>query len=83
METKDVVEAEEPDHIDPFYPVLKTEVTPHELTAEQDDLVQKILSTACSDSKFAKKAYDAIKLLLAGGVQLESTGDSGKPKKKK
>lgn len=50
---------------DPFNPVL---VTPNPLavTDEQKENIRAILDTACSDSRFAQKAYLAIIITLAG-----------------
>jgi hypothetical protein len=55
---------------DPFAPKFKTSV-PLDVTQEQSDYIKAILDVACSDSKFAEKAYAAITLVLAAGM-LES-----------
>jgi hypothetical protein len=55
-------------HTDPLLPVLKAGTPPSLTTGEQRDYIWRILELCCSDSKFAEKAYDAILLVLAGGV---------------
>lgn len=51
---------------DPFAPVLFNSV-PLVVTDEQKMYVREVLETACSDSKFAQKAYDSIHRILTGG----------------
>src|SRR5262245_54140968 len=51
---------------DSFAPVLLNSKT-LEVSLEQDELIQEILETACSDSRFAQKAYTAIRLVLTAG----------------
>lgn len=53
-------------HPDPFSPVLLNSV-PLVVTQEQKSLIRDILDTACSDSAFAQKAYDAITYVLVAG----------------
>lgn len=57
-----------PNLIDYFHPTLRESTAPLEITAEQDMLIEGAIKAASSDSQFAKKLYDAIKLILAGGV---------------
>lgn len=52
---------------DPFSPILRAEVTPVTLTTEQERLITEVLALASSDSRFAQKALQAIKIILAGG----------------
>jgi hypothetical protein len=49
---------------DPFSPVLLNS-TPVVLSDEQRHYIREILDIACSDSKFADKAYDAIRYVLS------------------
>lgn len=59
-------EAISPLYQDPFMPVLfSSEVLA--VSLEQKIYIKKILDKACSDSKFAEKAYVAILLVLEGG----------------
>jgi hypothetical protein len=51
---------------DPFSPILFNSPA-LVVTDEQKKYIKEILDTACSDSKFAEKAYNAIILLLTGG----------------
>lgn len=51
---------------DPFAPILLSS-PPLNVTDEQKRFVRKVLDTACSDSRFSQKAYDAIQLILTGG----------------
>lgn len=51
---------------DPFSPVLFSSETLI-LSEEQKFYVNRILHTACSDTKFAEKAYAAIQFVLTGG----------------
>jgi len=51
---------------DPFAPVLFNS-PPLVLTDEQRLYIREILETACSDSRFAEKAYVAIARVLTGG----------------
>jgi hypothetical protein len=53
-------------HPDPFSAVLLSS-PPLVLTDEQRNYVREILDTACSDSRFAQKAYDAIMYVLTSG----------------
>jgi hypothetical protein len=50
---------------DPFSPVLLSS-PPLDVTQEQKDYIKKVLDKACSDSRFAEKAYIAIHLILTG-----------------
>lgn len=50
---------------DPFAAVLLTS-EPLAVTNEQKNYIREILETACSDSRFADKAYIAIMLVLTG-----------------
>ena len=53
---------------DPFNAVMLTS-TPLAVTAEQAGYIKKVLDKACSDSRFAEKAYLAIwKILTSGSV---------------
>ena len=60
-------EVEEPvvKWLDPFNPVLETP-NPLDVTEEQRLYIKEILQTACSDSRFAEKAYLAIMKTLLG-----------------
>jgi hypothetical protein len=51
---------------DPFSPVLLSS-SALDVTQEQKDYIKKVLDKACSDSRFAEKAYVAIAFILAGG----------------
>ena len=51
---------------DPFSPVL-LESPALNVTLEQKKYIKQILDRACSDSRFAQKAYDSITLVLTGG----------------
>lgn len=54
-------------HPDPFSAVLlSSPALP--VTDEQKELIREVLNTACSDSRFAQKAYIAIYLILTGGI---------------
>jgi hypothetical protein len=55
-------------YIDPLIPKLKAGTPPSLTTGEQRWYIQQILDLCCSDSKFAEKAYTAILLVLAAGV---------------
>lgn len=55
------------EHIDPFMPTLREAVEPHALTGEQAQLIERVLELASSDTRFAQKASQAIRLILAGG----------------
>jgi hypothetical protein len=50
---------------EPFSPVLLASV-PLPVTSEQINYIREILDVACSDSRFADKAYDAIRFVLTG-----------------
>jgi len=50
---------------EPFSPVLLASV-PLPVTMEQLNYIREILDVACSDSRFADKAYDAIRFVLTG-----------------
>lgn len=53
---------------DPFNPVLlSADSKPLTPSAEQLGYIQAVLDIASSDSRFAQKAYDAIKLILLSG----------------
>jgi hypothetical protein len=52
---------------DPFKPVLFSS-PPLDVTNEQRDYLRRVLDKACSDSRFAEKAYIAIGLILTGGI---------------
>lgn len=54
-------------YIDPFHPTFKAGTPPSLTTAEQRWYIHEILETACSDSKFVEKAYEAILLVLLAG----------------
>jgi hypothetical protein len=54
-----------PKYEDPFSPTLRSS-EPLVVTDEQRHYIREILDIACSDSKFAQKAYDAIVLVLTG-----------------
>ena len=55
-------------HIDPFEPVLlNTETQTLDVTPEQSEYIKDILNKACSDSRFAQKAYASIMLVLTVG----------------
>jgi hypothetical protein len=51
---------------DPFAPVLLSS-PPLAVTDEQKLYIKKVLDKACSDSRFAEKAYVAILFVLSGG----------------
>lgn len=51
---------------DPFAPILLAS-PPLVTTEEQDTALRVILALTSSDTRFAQKAYDAIKLILSGG----------------
>jgi hypothetical protein len=54
---------------DPFRPVLTSADTKAlTLSAEQLLYINEVLSIASSDSRFAQKAYDAIKFILTSGA---------------
>ena len=50
---------------DPYNPVLREE-RPLDVSLEQKEYIQDILNVACSDSRFAQKAYAAIMRVLEG-----------------
>jgi len=50
---------------DPFHPVLLDSPSLH-VSSEQDFYIREVLSTVCSDSRFAQKAYLALKFILSG-----------------
>lgn len=52
-------------HFDPFEPVLLDSPT-LTITGEQDIYIKEILRLACSDSRFAEKAYNSIYRVLTG-----------------
>jgi hypothetical protein len=52
--------------VDPFSPVLLSSPA-LDVTQEQKDYIRNILDVACSDSRFAEKAYIAIAFVLSGG----------------
>jgi hypothetical protein len=52
---------------DPFNPVLLVS-PPLNVTQEQRDAVYAVLNLACSDTRFAEKAYLAIDKILGGNV---------------
>jgi hypothetical protein len=58
---------ERPLYQDPFDPVLKT-VNNLAVNDEQNDYIKRVLNKACSDSKFAEKAYIAITKILSGSL---------------
>ena len=51
---------------DPFYPVLFNS-PPLEVSLEQKEYIKLILNKACSDTRFAEKAYASIVLVLTQG----------------
>jgi hypothetical protein len=53
-------------HPDPFVPVLLSSESLI-VSLEQRELIKEILRAACSDSRFAEKAYDAILYTLTAG----------------
>ena len=53
-------------HPDPFNAVLLSSES-FVVSQEQKDYIKKVLDRACSDSRFAEKAYAAIYLILTGG----------------
>lgn len=61
--TKQLVE--EVKAFDPWNPVLKNSPSLH-TTTEQEMYIREILNLSCSDSAFARKAYDAIQYVLTG-----------------
>lgn len=65
-------------HVDPFAPVLYASQA-LELSAEQDELIQKVLKVASSDSAFATKSYEAIRRILTAGVSVVPTISSLSP----
>ena len=58
-------------HTDPLLPKLVEGTIPSITTIEQRDYIWRILDLCCADSRFAEKAYVAILLVLAGGVDQE------------
>ena len=55
-------------HLDPFEPVLlDSSSVPLPVSNEQRNYIKEVLETACSDSKFAEKAYAAINRILTAG----------------
>jgi hypothetical protein len=50
--------------VDPFQPVLFTEVTPYDTSEEQNKLILDVLLISSSDSFFAAKAYNAIRFII-------------------
>lgn len=61
---KEAVVREVPAYQDVFRPVLLNSPSLHH-TDEQDFYIKKILEKCCSDSQFAKKAYEAIKFVMS------------------
>jgi hypothetical protein len=61
--SKEVVEEYVP--FDPWNPVLKNSPS-LQTSSEQNKYVKAILDICCSDSAFAKKAYDALQYILTG-----------------
>jgi hypothetical protein len=58
-------------HLDPFKPVLLSATsTPLVVNDERSTYIRAILDKACSDSRFAQKAYDSILLVLTAGQTL-------------
>lgn len=55
-----------PFHQDPYAPVLRSS-PPLSPSLEQHELIKDILRKACSDSRFAEKAYAAIIIVLTAG----------------
>ena len=54
---------------DPFNPMLFDKNTKAvTITFEQEDLVRKVLLLSSSDSRFAQKAADALRIILLGGA---------------
>jgi hypothetical protein len=53
-------------HPDPFSPILLRSRS-LQVSEEQTNLIKQILDVACSDSRFAQKAYVAIGLVLTQG----------------
>lgn len=51
---------------EPLTPTLLASPIALSATDEQIRLIREVLATCCSDSKFAEKAYDAIRLILRG-----------------
>lgn len=53
---------------EPFNPVQRMDPpwATVELVPEQEQIVRDILFTACSDSRFAEKAYNALQMVLHG-----------------
>lgn len=65
---------------DVFNPLLVSSQTQSlEVSIEQQDYIKQILDYACSDSRFAKKAYDAIWLVLTRGAMEPATVTSLNP----
>lgn len=54
-------------HNDPFSPVLYAS-TPVEITREQEDAIRTVLLLSSSDTRFAQKAADSLRLILGGGL---------------
>lgn len=55
-----------PRYTDPFKPTLLSSES-LKISDEQKQYIRWILDRACSDSRFAQKAYDAISVVLTGG----------------
>jgi hypothetical protein len=67
-------------HLDPFKPVLLSATsTPLVVNDERSTYIRAILDKACSDSRFAQKAYDSILLVLTAGQTLPPTVTSLNP----
>lgn len=51
---------------EPFAPILFAS-TPVEISREQEDAIRQVLLLASSDTRFAQKAADALRIILLGG----------------
>jgi hypothetical protein len=57
-----------PRYVDPFQPVLQSaETEVAKVTPEQLQYIEWILAKSCSDSQFARKAYQSINYVLTAG----------------
>jgi len=54
-----------PRYKDPFSPVLLSDAPPVPVADERKSLIMDVLNVACSDSRFAQKAYAAITFILS------------------
>lgn len=69
---------DKPLYRDPFHPVL-TASESFVLSTEQEMYLKDVLDVACSDSAFAKKAYEAIVFIMTNGPVPVSTITSLNP----